>query len=85
MQKISFRQNFNNENNPNPTVTEEITTALPNPSDGDILQSESDERVEFRTTFGRDSTRVTRSGFDDDSTHLKSTASERVYHYIPPY
>ncbi len=57
MQKISFSQNIN-ESNPNPTVTEEITTALPNPSDDDILQSESDERMEFRTTFGRDSTRV---------------------------
>jgi hypothetical protein len=57
VQKISFSQNIN-ESNPNPTVTEEITTALPNPSDDDILQSESDERMEFRTTFGRDSTRV---------------------------
>jgi hypothetical protein len=85
VQKIRLRQNLNNENDTNLTVTEETTTALPNPSDGDILQSESDERVEFRTSNGRDSTRVTRSGFDDDSTRLKSTASERVYHYIPPY
>jgi hypothetical protein len=75
VQKIRFRQNLNNENNTNLTITEEITTALPNPYDGDILQSENDERVQFRTTFGRDCTRVTRSGFDDDSTHFKSKVS----------
>jgi len=81
--KIRFRQNLNNENNEK--LTEQVIKESPNLPIESIELPISDREVNLRSTHPGEDMKTTESVSDEDSSQLKSTASDRVYHYIRPY